>query len=110
MTIEDINLIDAIARNSQTKTVILLISDHLDWKDMNTHLEKLIKKIDVYMQYIANGEIKNRYPDYDNNPVELRIAFDASPPDEAKEVLKKVQGRIVELSLPITIKTNQPTF
>jgi hypothetical protein len=110
MTIEDADVIDAIARDEQSKTVVLLISDHLDWSNVKTHLEKLIKKIDVYMQYVANGEINDRYPDYDNDPIELRIAFASPPPDEAKELLKKVQGRIVELVLPITIKTNQKTF
>jgi len=110
MTIEDADVIDAIARDEQSKTVVLLISDHLDWINVKTHLEKLIKKIDVYMQYVANGEINDRYPDYDNDPIELRIAFASPPPDEAKELLKKVQGRIVELVLPITIKTNQKTF
>ena len=110
MSVEDSNMIDAIARDSHTKNVVLLISDHLDWNDVNTHLEKLIKKIDVYMQYVANGEINDRYPDYDNNPIELRIAFAFPPPDEAKALLKKVQGRISELALPITIKTNQETF
>jgi len=110
MTVEDTAFIDAIARDEQSKTVVMLISDHLDWRDVNAHLEKLIKKIDVYMQYVANGEIRDRYPDYDNHAIELRIAFDVPPPDEAKALLKKVQGRIVELSLPITIKTNQQSF
>ena len=110
MTVEDTNFIDAIARDEQSKTVILLLSDHLDWEDAAIHSEKLVRKIDVYMQYVASGQIKDRYPDYDNNPIELRIAFDVPPPDDAKALLKKVQGRIVELSLPITIKTNQQSF
>ena len=62
------------------------------------------------MQYVANGEIKDRYPDYDGGLVELRIAFKFPPPTDVKDLLKKIQARILKLEIPITIKTNQQSF
>ena len=41
MTIEDADVINAIARDEQSKTVVLLISDHLDWSNVKIHLEKV---------------------------------------------------------------------
>ena len=110
MTVEQLDIIDMVAKDDKTNTIILGIADHLDWNNAEAHFQKLMKKIDLYIQYVANGDIKEKYPDYNDQDVELRITFQFQLPDNGKELLKKIQSRIQKLGLPILLKTNQKTF
>lgn len=44
-------------------TVVLTISDHLDWKDSIYHLRVLEDKINTYLEFIEGGQILEDYPD-----------------------------------------------
>ena len=82
MTVSDHESIDMIARDKASKTIILGITDHLDWVHPQQHIGQLSKKLDMYLQYVANGEARETFQEYMyGDPFEIRIAFQSSLPD-----------------------------
>lgn len=61
MAVDNSEIIDFISITEQN-IVVLTISDHLDWEDINSHLILLQDKINSYLKFIESGEIYETYP------------------------------------------------
>jgi hypothetical protein len=55
MTIEDAGVVDAAT--IRAGSVVLVISDHLDWVDERQHLLMLQGKINDYISFVESGEV-----------------------------------------------------
>ncbi|MCG8332078.1 MAG: hypothetical protein MI974_30610 [Chitinophagales bacterium] len=62
MSILDSRKVDFIGIEVGSNDVILTISDHLDWKNSEFHLEKLQNKINNYIKFYESGQIYEDYP------------------------------------------------
>lgn len=62
MSIEQRDVVDFIGTDEANNTVILTISDHLDWDDTENHLLLLQDKINTYLSFYESGEIYETYP------------------------------------------------
>jgi hypothetical protein len=60
MSIEQADVVDIMG--IQGASVILTISDHLDWDDEAGHALALQEKINTYLRFIESGEILEVYP------------------------------------------------
>ena len=54
MSVLDSGTIDGMATDENGKALILLISDHLDWKNEYDHLLRLQEKINSYIHSARN--------------------------------------------------------
>ena len=63
MSVDNPAIVDAIGVESDSRRVILTISDHLDWSDEQEHLFALQEKINTYLRLIESGELEVAYPD-----------------------------------------------
>jgi hypothetical protein len=61
MTITDANTIDLLATRPGSSEVQLIVSDHLDWADIQDHCRLLQEKLNRYLAFIESGEA-NRHP------------------------------------------------
>ncbi len=73
MSVEQINVIDAIGVETESGKVVLTISDHLDWTDGETHLQILQEKINTYLGFVESGELVESYPDAEGRTVVIDI-------------------------------------
>jgi hypothetical protein len=73
MSIDELNKIDRLMTDKKNKTVILLLSDHLDWKQEGAHLKLLQDKLNVYLDFIEKGELVQLRPDLEGLPVIIRV-------------------------------------
>jgi hypothetical protein len=62
MSVDQTNKIDAIGVRQETNTVVLAISDHLSWEDVDFHLRILQEKLNSYLAFYESGEIFDSYP------------------------------------------------
>ena len=72
MSVLDKNVIDGVAVDDNNK-LILLLSDHLNWKDEYWHLINLQEKINHYITYIETKQYKKIYPNYEIKDVVIDI-------------------------------------
>lgn len=88
MSVLDKNKIDAISTDKEN-TVVLTISDHLEWED-NEHLQVLQDKINSYLDFIEGGQIYESYPSAVGKKIIIQIVFKYLPNNKAQEFLEKV--------------------
>lgn len=75
MSIEETSVIDFVSTDERG-SVILTITDHLDWSSEEKHLLLLQEKINAYCQYIENGQIYDEYPEVrDMRPIISVVLF-----------------------------------
>ena len=96
MSVEQTDVIDVVSKDKDG-TIVLSISDHLDWRNSKEHLQILQDKINTYLNFVDSGEIFEKYPDAKGHPVQIDIRFHYQPSMEAHAFLAKVKP-IVENS------------
>jgi hypothetical protein len=87
VTVEDQEVIDAIAVHKASGEVILTVSDHLPWDDDN-HLLTLQTKLNRYLDFIESGELLEKYPDAKGRPVRIDVVCQFAPSDMARRFLE----------------------
>jgi len=92
MSIEQKNVIDFISTNEESNSVVLTISDHLDWIDVKKHLLALQDKISTYLRFIESGEIYDSYADAKGKNIVINIIAKNELVPEGEEFIEKVKS------------------
>jgi len=87
MSVTDLDQIDFVGVKRESGKVSLTISDHLDWDDVQGHLQILQAKIYRYTDAIASGEISREYPQSIGRVIEINVIFKHSIPHRAEQFL-----------------------
>lgn len=82
--IEKTDTIDGLAYEQDTSSLLLLLTDGMDWSDMNRHLLLLQDKLNTYIWYIDSGQYKEKYPNVKS--VELRVSFLFEEPEICRKL------------------------
>lgn len=61
MSIVELDKVDAVGKDKKECALRLMITDHLDWKYEDIHLEILQDKINTYIQYIESKQYFEQY-------------------------------------------------
>ena len=95
MSVDQLGTVDVISVDDRSGSVVLTVSDHLDWTDSTEHQILLQKKLNSYLSFVESGEILERYPRAKDRPVVFRIVFKFKPDQEAMGFLTRAK-EIVE--------------
>ena len=93
--IEKTDTIDSLAYEQDTSSLILLLTDGMDWSDMNRHLLLLQDKLNTYICYIDSGQYKEKYPNVKS--VELRVSFLFEEPEICHKLLERAKQVFVDV-------------
>ena len=89
MTVEQPNIIDVYAHDPDSGSVVLSISDHLDWED-NQHLIVRQEKINKYLEFIESGEIWDSLKLPKDSTVQIELVCLHHPNDVGTEFIARV--------------------
>ena len=101
MSIADKGKIDAIALSEDGTEIVLMISDHIKWKDEYRHLMLLQDKINTYITYWENKQYNDIYH---NNIIDhgvIEIHFKYSPSTKCKDFLEVAKAQLLRAKLYI---------
>lgn len=87
MNVENTDTIDSLAYEKDSFTLILLLSDGMDWTDKNRHLLLLREKLNSYIRYIDTKQYTEKYSDV--RKIEVRVSFLFKESDECCYLLKR---------------------
>ena len=107
MSVVDNKTIDGIALTDDKKGIILLITDHVDWRDEYQHLVMLQKKINVYISYLEEKQYEDIYKGEDIIYGIIEIHFLHSLTINAEKFLQSVQNQVGELGVKIQYCVSQ---
>ena len=94
MTIEQIEVIDAIGVDTSTQEIVLTISDHLEWSD-NEHLYSLQEKLNTYLRFVESEEIIKTYPEAKDRQIKIDLVCKYQPDADGVNFLSQIKA-IVE--------------
>ena len=95
MSVDQTQVIDVVSKDKDG-TIVLSISDHLDWENTKQHLLILQEKINTYLNFVDSGEIYEKYPEAKGRPIEIEVRFHYGPSMEARAFLAKVKPIVEE--------------
>jgi hypothetical protein len=99
LSVEQMDVVDALGVDEATDVAILLISDHLDWADITGHLSLLQGKINAYLSFIESGEIVTSYPSANGRKLAIELFFQHEPPAEVGRFLEAVRSALGNLGI-----------
>lgn len=101
MSVLDSKTIDSMAVTNDYKGIILLISDHLDWKNEYQHLKILQNKINEYISFLQSGQYKEVYSNYEFEYGVIEVHFLNKITKNTKNFLQIVQNQTIKLGITI---------
>lgn len=101
MSIVEIDKVDGIALNGEN-CLVLLISDHLNWRDEYDHLKTLQDKINAYIAFIENLEYLDLYPDAEIKHAQIEIRAKYALPRRAQGFIGEVNRQLVGTNISVS--------
>lgn len=87
--IENTDTIDSLAYEQETSSLILLLTDGMDWSDMSRHLLLLQEKLNTYIWYIDSRQYEEKYTDVKR--IEIRVSFLFQEPEICHKLLERAK-------------------
>lgn len=107
MSIVDNKTVDGVALTDDKKGIILLITDHLEWKDEYQHLIMLQAKINAYISFLEEKQYKDIYQDMSIMYGIIEIHFLHCLTKNAEKFLHSVNNQLNELGIKIQYSVSQ---
>lgn len=94
MSVTDVDRIDIVATRPGSNSVVLVLTDHLAWGDVDEHLRVLQAKLNTYIAFIESGQVHRlEEPPIPPNPaVRIRVAMRYAPPLAAQEFFARARA------------------
>lgn len=91
MSVTEPGKVDIVATRPGSRSVVLVVADHLQWDDLDGHLLALQAKLNTYIAFIESGQISRiEEPPIPPNPeVRIRVAMRYAPPLAAQDFFKE---------------------
>ncbi|QJP13733.1 hypothetical protein G3545_08720 [Starkeya sp. ORNL1] len=101
MSVDDLQVIDAVATDAHDGTIMLVIFDGWDWSDEWEHLNVLQDKINAYLGFVESGQIYEEYPAAVGRKLRIDIFAMLPMPDIGIRFLEQVAAVALQLDIII---------
>jgi len=101
MSLDDIEVVDAVGTEKGTNTAVLSIIDSWDWKNQEKHLAALEDKLNAYFAFVESGQIYDEYPAATGRPLRIDIISRYPMPEASRRFLEKASDAASKLNLTI---------
>ena len=88
MSVENSRIIDYISSNENS--IVLTISDHLEWDDQNEHIYILQEKINAYLMAIESGQLNRLFPSLNDKEVIISVMLKYKPNENGLVFLNNI--------------------
>jgi hypothetical protein len=105
MPIDDLSVVDGMGIEESSGSVVLMVSDHLDWQDEGSHFEALQNKVNSYLTFIAGGGLLDSYPESRDAPVRIDVVAQHFAPESAGRFLDKLATVLATKEVGFTYKS-----
>jgi hypothetical protein len=106
MSLDDLEVIDAVGTERDSGTVVLSLFDAWDWDDEKAHLTALQAKLNAYFGFVESGQIYEVYPAVAEKALRIDIVSRYPVPDAALTLLEKATTAASQLNITITHRTH----
>ena len=104
MAVEDINVIDAIAEDTRTGEIVLLMHEPRAWTHGDRQLFELQEKLNAYLSFALDGEMVAEHPEWTSRPLRVQLDCAEAPGDRAELLLSAVRGQIAFQGIKLHVR------
>lgn len=101
MSIEKLTKIDAVGIDKITKDVILTITDHLDWENIEDHLILLQDKLNLYIDFYESGKLYKVYPHYKEKKIIFNVLGKFLLPKEGEDFYARARKVLSNIEIEL---------
>ena len=99
MSLNNIQVIDAVGTDNSDGTVVLSIIDSWDWRDEQLHIRALQEKLNAYFGFVESGQIYEFYPDANGKDLRVDIVSKFPIPKVGLIFLEKASTTAAQLKM-----------
>lgn len=103
MTVEQGDVVDAIGVEPSSGFLILTISDHLDWRDVDSHLSALRDKLNTYIHVVESGQLLELYADAAGRTVVVDVVIRVPLSREGEEFFRNVERVLATVGMRVRV-------
>ena len=103
MTVLDRGKVDGMGIGKDGSSLVLLLSDHLDWEDEAGHLLALQEKINAYLGFIESGQYRDVYPGREFGRIEIEVHFKHAVTENCRKFVDIANGTLSALNAKCVI-------
>lgn len=108
MSIVDLDKVDGAGIDKSDKdTVLLMISDHLDWEEEYEHLKLLQDKLNCYLDFIQSGQVKTCFPESSCTQYEIIIYLQYPMKERGKRYIDTIRPQLKEHNILLEIQSKE---
>lgn len=110
MSISEGKKIDIVAVRPGSAIVRLVITDDLDWSDLDGHSRLLQNKVNTYLEFVSSGQLgRMETPKLPESPeIEIALVLRHAPPMAAVDFLKQVDEFVAGLGMKFRVEIHEP--
>lgn len=102
MSLDNVEVVDAVGTEAEGGTIVLSIIDGWDWNDERGHLQALQSKLNAYFEFVETGQIYEAYPEASGQPLRIDIVSKFPIPEVGLSFLEKASAVASELNMIVT--------
>ena len=102
MSLDNLEVVDAVGTEKNSDTVVLNLLDAWDWDDERAHLIALQDKLNAYLAFVESGQIYEDYPTAAGKALRIDVISRYPMPEAALAFLEKAATVASQLSIAIT--------
>ena len=96
MPVQDSNVIDFVAHDPKTDSVILCMCEARDWGDRGALLPELQQKFSTYLAYALDGQLLEDYPAMSGKPIRFELRTHFAPTQREQQFMDIVTRDYLE--------------
>ena len=87
-------ILDALTHDTRTDTLILAMYEARPWLGEETQLFQLQEKLNAYLSFVLDGEMKDTYPDLAGKNVEIQLRTVHEPDEKAFDFIRRAREQL----------------
>jgi hypothetical protein len=92
--LENPGVLDALAHDPRTDKLVLAMYESRPWLGEEMQLFQLQEKLNAYLSFVLDGELKDAYPDLAGKSVEIQLRTVHEPDHKASLFISRVREQL----------------
>ncbi len=92
--LEHPGVLDAFAHDTRADKLVLAMYENRPWLGEEAQLLQLQEKLNAYLSFVLDGEMKEAFPQFAEKPVEIQLRTVHEPDEKASALMARIHEQL----------------